>query len=186
MRLYRVHPWADGAADAEPYGPLFLPPGQGRGRWDNPDLYSLRYFAAAPSGAVAETFGSLARWSEEMFRVPRNPEAVRALSTYEVPEGTALAQLADPQVLCDLEVGRVTDVIERNTRRTQRLAARVFELGDWDGISWWSYYHPSITLVATWDSARIRCVDTQVLSLDTDAVKDAAELIVRSVRRTTA
>ncbi|MGO2559521.1 RES domain-containing protein [Brachybacterium sp.] len=182
MQLYRVHPWVEGVADAEPYGPLFIPPGQGRGRWDNPDLYALRHFAMTPEGAVAETFGSLTRWSIEMFRVPRNADAVRALSTYELPDETALAQLADPQMLCDFKVEAVTDVIERNTRRTQRLAATIFGLGEWDGISWWSYHHPSIALAITWDSPQVRCVDTRVLDLDTDTVKDAAELIVRSVR----
>lgn len=182
MRLFRIHPWIAGTRDTDPYGALFIPPGQGAGRWDNPDLYALRYFAHTPEGAVAETFGHLATWSTAMFRVPGNEEATRALSTYELPDAARLAELADPEVLHALGIRRVTEVTERNKRRTQRLAARLFDSGAWDGITWWSYYHPSITLSATWMTENVTCVSTQPLCLDDAAVQAASQLIVRALR----
>lgn len=182
MLLHRVHPWIPGAASTEPFGALYMPPGQGAGRWDNPDLYSLRYCATTAEGAVAESFGHLSTWSAGMFRVPGNDEAIRAISTYEFSGTTRLADLADPRVLQDLGVRRVTDVTERDKRRTQRLAARIFERDEWDGILWWSYYHPSITLSATWTSKGLDCVDTKPLSLQTAEVQAASQLIVRAIR----
>lgn len=181
MRLFRVHPWIEDSSPREPYGPLFIPPGQGYGRWDNPDLYQLRYFGTTPEGAIAETFGSLARWSDAMLRVPTSPEATRALSTYTLPDDMHLADLDDPEVLLELGVGAVTDVVGRQRRRTQRLAARIFESGDWGGIRWWSYYRPEISLVATWADDTLRCVGTSPLKVRDDAVVQAARLIVRSV-----
>lgn len=183
MRLHRVHPWVEGAAPEEPYGALFIPPGQGSGRWDNPDLYELRYFSTTAEGAIAETFGALGTWSAQMLAVPSRSGAVRALSTYEIPDGSRLADLADPQELVDLRIPRVTHVVERNTRRTQRLAARMFEGGELDGITWWSYYHPSITLVATWLGEGVDHVSTVPLDIEDEAVREAAALIVRAIRR---
>ena len=182
MLLYRVHPWIDGVDPTAPYGPLYIPPGQGAGRWDNPDLYALRYFSTTPDGAIAEAFGHLAAWSPDMLVVPGDNGAVRALSTYELPDTTRLADLGDPDVLRDLGVRRVTEVTERNKRRTQRLAARIYDQESWDGISWWSYYHPAITLVATWLHEGISCSGTRPLSVDASEIEEAARLIVRTVR----
>ncbi|MGP5365554.1 RES family NAD+ phosphorylase [Brachybacterium tyrofermentans] len=182
MLLYRVHPWVDAVDPAAPYGPLFVPPGQGAGRWDNPDLYTMRYFSTTPDGAIAETFGHLSAWSSEMLLVPSNDEAVRALSCYEIPDSARLADLADPETLRALGVRRVTEVIERHKRRTQRLAATIFDEGSFDGISWWSSYHPTITLVATWGSDGITCSRTDPLSIDAPELQGAARLIVREVR----
>lgn len=39
MRLYRVHPWIDGVDKADPYGALFVPPGQSAGHWASPSTY---------------------------------------------------------------------------------------------------------------------------------------------------
>ena len=182
MRLYRVHPWDRQAKPEEPYGPLYVPPGQGFGRWDNPDLYELRYFSTTPEGAVAETFGALPTWSPAMLRFPGPPSLPRALSTYELPDDARIADLADTATLARLNVTRVTDVSQRDKRRTQRLAAAIFTTGDWDGISWWSYYHPTITLVATWRSDGLELIGTEELSCDHDAVRTAADLIVRRIR----
>lgn len=182
MRLYRVHPWVDGAGPREPYGPLFIPPGQGYGRWDNPGLYQLRYFSSTPEGAIAETFGSLAQWSDEMFLVPANPRATKVLSTYTLTDAAPFADLADPAVLTELGVARVADVTARHLPRTRRLAARIFESGVWGGITWWSFDHPEITLMATWIDVGLVCEDTAPLTVQDDAVADAANLIVRSIR----
>lgn len=184
MHLYRVHPWIPGTEPHEPYGAMYIPPGQGAGRWDNPDLYSLRYFSTTPEGAVAETFGALAAWSADMLSVPIAPDAVRALSTYELADDVRLADLDDPAELVSLGVRRVTEVVQRDKRRTQRLAAKIHESGAWDGISWWSYYHPSITLVAMWREDGIAATETAPLNVSGPDIAEAARLLVREVRRT--
>jgi hypothetical protein len=181
MELYRVHPWVPGVELHQPYGAMFVPPKQGYGRWDNPDEYQLRYFALTAVGAVAETFGSLARWSAPMFNHPGAPDAVKALSTYEMPDETKFADLNDPSMLVQLGVGRVTDVIERNLKCTQTLAKQIYETEQWDGIRWWSYYHPTIEVAASWADEMLSHVDTQLLTLDHSAVQDAADLIVRHI-----
>ncbi|NUL48272.1 RES family NAD+ phosphorylase [Cellulosimicrobium funkei] len=182
MHLYRVHPWREDAGETEPFGALYVPPLQGYGRWDNPDLYRLRYFSLTPAGAVAETFGSLRQWSSGMFLVPGDSTAVRAVSTYSLPDETRWADLADPPVLTRLGVGRVTDVTRRDLRRTQRLAERIHASGEWDGIAWWSYCHPEIELVATWVDRDLECRATESLAITDDVVAEVAELIVRSMR----
>ncbi len=181
MLLYRVHPWDGRAGVREPFGALYFPLGQGYGRWDNPHLYRLGYFSLSAAGAVAETFGSLARWREEMFLVPDSPDITKALSIYTLSDQIRLADLSDPEVLTGLGIRRVTDVVERNLPRTQRLAAQIFESGDWDGIQWWSYYHPSIQLAAIWSEDEIGWQDTVPLGIGDEVVAEAATLIVRTI-----
>lgn len=117
-----------------------------------------------------------------MFLVPGDPTAVRAVSTYSVPEGTRWADLADPAALTRLGVGRVTDVTRRDLRPTQRLAERIHASGEWDGIAWWSYHQPEIELAATWVERSLECQATDPLTITDDVVVEAAELIVRPMR----
>ncbi|WP_022868183.1 RES family NAD+ phosphorylase [Schaalia vaccimaxillae] len=182
MRVFRVHPWDQKARPDEPFGALYIPRGQGVGRWDNPDLYRLRYFSTTPQGAIAETFGALASWSNTMFHFPGPPSLPRALSSYELSDDIRIADLADITTLTTLGINRFTDITQRNKRQTQRLAATIDESGRWDAISWWSYYHPTITLVATWTDEHIELVDTTALTIDNPAVIEAANLIVRPFR----
>lgn len=181
MRLFRVHLWDPRARAGEPFSAGFIPPQQGYGRWDNPELYTLRYAARSPEGAIIESFGAHAVWRDDMFRTGAG-DAVRALSTFEVPDDTVLADLADPALLLELGA-RVTDVSRREPRVTQRLAARLYASHRFDGIAWWSFFHPHESLVALFQPDEARVVTTAPLSLDTPEVVRAAELVVRSIER---
>lgn len=176
---YRVHLWEPGAKPGAPYSAEFIPP-QGYGRWDNPDLYRLRYLATSPEGAIAETFGSHATWTPAMLHAELKPDRTRALTVFEAAENPKLAELADPQTLLQYGV-RVTDVVRRELRVTQLLAARLYDSGDYEGISWWSFYHPSISLVALFQPDSLRVVDTVPLSIDSAEMRAAASLIVREI-----
>ena len=73
-----------------------------------------------------------------MLHAELKPDRTRALTVFEAAETPRLAALADPQTLLQYGV-RVTDVVRRELRVTQRLAARLYDSGDYEGISWWSY-----------------------------------------------
>lgn len=180
MLVHRVHLWHADAKPSEPYSAEFIPPQQGYGRWDNPDLYTLRYLATSPEGAIIEAFGSHAIWREDMFRTGDSSHTIRALSTFDLPEDTVFADLSDPRLLIEYNV-TVTEVVKRNPRATQRLAARLFQSHEFDGIAWWSYYQPSLTLIALFQPDEAQLVDTVPLSLDLSEVQEAARLVVRTI-----
>ena len=89
MLLYRVFPWLPGAAAGDAGHPLYVQAaGQGRGRWDNPNLYTTMYLSLSPEAAIGETFGNLARWSPKMFNFPVLPGSAKSLGTFELDEET--------------------------------------------------------------------------------------------------
>lgn len=130
------------AEQGAPGHPLYVHPGQGKGRWDNPDLYRLRYVALTPEAAIGETFGNLARWSPDMLRVPFLSGAERQLATYSMDETIhPLLDFDDAKTLIDRGL-RPTQVVGRNRPLTSGIAARVFREGRWAGVRWWSYHRP--------------------------------------------
>ncbi len=64
--LYRVFPYLKSAANTEPGGAFYIP-GQGGGRADNPEIYSVLYFSDAAAGAIAEAFGRFPEWTRAML-----------------------------------------------------------------------------------------------------------------------
>lgn len=74
---------------------------QGRGRWDNPSLYTVRYLALDPAAAVAEAFGNLGLrwWTPAMFRFPALQGATRSLGVYRLDDGIRLLDLDHPAVV---------------------------------------------------------------------------------------
>jgi RES domain len=148
--LYRVFPYRDGAVEEQPGHPLYVNPTPGHGRWDNPSRYRCRYLATSPEAAVGETFGNLTSWTPDMLAVPGLPGSERSLGTYRLDEEAhPLLDLDDPQVLAERGI-RPTRVVVRNRPRTQGIAVRIFDEGQWAGIQWWSYHRPEWTLVALW------------------------------------
>src|ERR1700724_3593274 len=72
--LYRVFPFLESASNpTEPGHPLHVHPVQGGGRWDNPNLYLVRYLSTSAEGAVGETFGGVGSWSSAMLASPHLP-----------------------------------------------------------------------------------------------------------------
>ena len=150
MLLYRVFPHHAAASLGEPGHPLYVHPDQGRGRWDNPDVYSAIYTAGSPSGAIGETFAGLSTWSGAMLPFPSVPGSVRALGVYGLEEeANALLDLDDARMLLQRGL-RPTDVVIRNRPRTQAIARAVHAEAAWAGMSWWSMHRPQWTLYVIW------------------------------------
>jgi len=82
---YRLAPYRAASKPGQVGHPLHIDPSwQGRGRADNPILYRALYYSESTSGAVAESFGDLRSWSEEMFEVPFLDGGRRALVRLDV------------------------------------------------------------------------------------------------------
>jgi hypothetical protein len=127
LLLYRVFPHVPWAPEHEPGHPLYVSPGQGKGRWDNPSLSLVRYLSHSPVAAIGEAFGHLATWAPEMLFMPATPGAMRRLGTYRLDEtANPLLDLDDARALFDRAL-RPTHVVIRD--RTRTLAAR--RRGNW-------------------------------------------------------
>jgi RES domain len=163
--LYRVFPSLETAPAGDPGHPLYVEAAaQGRGRWDNPNLYTTMYLSPSPEAAVGETFGNLVRWTPKMFQFPALPGSVKALATFQFDEEAhPLLDLDDAGVLSQLGI-RPTHVVIRNRPRTQQIAAGIFGEGPWSGIQWWSYHRPQWTAVALWDIAGLTVVEVEDIS----------------------
>jgi len=183
MRLYRVFPHDPAARPGAP-GHVDHTPPQGRGRWDNPERYVARYFAASPEGAVGEAFGNLAEWSPAMFEMPGIGR--RALAAFEAPEGLRRFDFDDARNLVRIGV-RPSRVVARDTARTQRLAAELFESGEWDGVAWWSFHWPDWTNVMLWDApeapAPVELRSIERLDLGSPSVQEARAVLGRKLVR---
>ena len=179
MRLYRVFPYDASAAVDQPGGALFVPTG-GDNRLGNPDLYHELYLASHAEAAVAETFGRLAVWEPEMLVTAKG--SIYALATYELADGTPIADLDDTALLAEMEL-HPTDVVSRDRRRTQHWARELFTRRRWSGVSWWCYYHPQWTIYALWDVGGLRLASPpEPLHNSHPALRQTAETIVRSLR----
>ncbi len=152
MLLYRVFPYVKGAPPGDPGHPLTVQAAyQGKGRWDNPTLYTVMYLSASAEAAVGEAFGNLSTWSPGMFRFPQIPGSVKSLGTFELNEEThPILDLDDAGELAQRGI-RPTHVVVRNRPRTHQIAADVFNEGRWSGIQWWSYHRPQWTAIAPWN-----------------------------------
>jgi len=177
LTLYRVFPWDPSAGATEPGGALFRAFG-GSGRIDNPALYRVLYAAREPECAVAEIFGAFAPWRNEML-VHRDGRPY-ALAEIELRTRTPIWDMNDARHLSILRL-KPTDVIRRNLEKTQAWAARVWELGKYRGISWWSYYNPDWTAFGLWDVRGAAVTEVLPLTLATPALQAAAAAIVRPI-----
>ena len=156
MLVYRVFAYDPRAASAEPghWGYLHLP-AQGSLRLDNPDLYQTCYFSATPEGAIGESFGDLATWSDAMFDTPYLPGGRRVLGVFEISDDTALLDLDNANNLAARAL-RPTDVISRVRPATQAWARNIFNERDthgnrlWRGVRWWSFHRPHWTIYGIW------------------------------------
>jgi hypothetical protein len=177
VKVYRAFPHDPNAAPIDPGGALFRATG-GASRIDNPDLYRVLYVSREPECAIAEIFGAIAVWREEMlFHRDGNRYA---LAEIELPESPPIWDMNDARHLALLRL-RPTDVIRRNVMKTQTWAARVWEFKKYRGISWWSYYNPDWTAYGLWDIEDAIVGEVLPLKLETPALRVAAAAIVRPI-----
>ncbi|MDP9378110.1 MAG: RES family NAD+ phosphorylase [Actinomycetota bacterium] len=180
MLLYRVFPYLSSARTGEPGHPLYLHPGQGTGRWDNPASYLAWYMAHEPTSAVGEVFASVSVWREEMFPFDHIPGARRALAVYQLPDDLPYVDLDDAQTLVHRRM-RPSQVLERNRPYTQAKALEIYHKNKWNGLRWWSFHRPQWRVWCLWNINPM-CEDIQVLDVSHAAVRDAAGTLVKSIR----
>lgn len=158
--------------------PLYVPPVQGAGRLDNPEHYLTLYASDAPAGAVAEAFGNLAFWSEELFLGrPSIPKSTTVLATYELKDAAVL-DLDDAEALLSRTL-KPSDVITRDRTVTQRWALDVYRERRWAGVRWWSYHDPRWGSFGVWAVDRLRVEEIEVLTRDHPAVLEAGSVLAR-------
>ncbi|MGZ4120430.1 MAG: RES family NAD+ phosphorylase [Actinomycetota bacterium] len=175
-RLYRVFPWIKGARARQRGHPLHVPAAaQGGGRLDNPDQYRVVYGSDSPAGACAEALGGYITWSEELL----HPDAttVRAIATMILTDDRVL-DLDDPRALLEREL-RPSRVVTRDREVTQAWSARIFDEGTWSGVSWWSYWDPRWASFGIWRSDVLRVTRVEPLTMQTRALREAAEVLNR-------
>src|ERR1700719_1710944 len=147
MLLYRVAPYLATAADAsQPGHPMYLPPSKGKGRVDNPSLYSVWYLSLTEAGAVGEIFASHPVWKDAMLDYVDLTGARFALHTFYIPDSSRIIDLDNAKYLFDRGL-RPTQVVSVNRAVTQSWAKDLFhEPGAtgpaWHGVRWWSRHHP--------------------------------------------
>lgn len=180
MRLYRVFPYDSRAAPTDPGGPLYLPPGAG-GRVDNPDAYGVLYASNYEEGAVAEKFGRIPLWDPQMLIHPNG--LPYALASYDLDTGSRLFDLDNAEHLQLLSL-KPSDVVRRDLKRSQSWAREIYRFGNWDGISWWSFYGPQWQSIAVWNAELISlAAPPVVLRISDDAVLETASSIVRLISK---
>lgn len=185
MKVYRIAQVDPTAREGEPGHPLhLLRRWQGAGRFDNPALYAVRYFAQSRAGAVAEVYGNLSEWTTAMLDHPTRGRAHLVTVALDEQVSASLVDLDDAAVL--LERGlRPTDVVGRARTRTRTLAADLFSEGH-PGIRFWSYHRSEWVNVALFDPpvapADLTVVDVEPMSLDLPCVAAASEMLCRPIR----
>jgi RES domain-containing protein len=180
--IYRVFPYLPGASSRTPGHPLYVHADQGRGRWDNADLYRTLYVATSPSGAIGETFAHLSTWSRRMLPFPAIAGAHRALGVYSIDEEShPILDFDDPRELLDRGL-RPTDIVVRNRPRTQQMAREAFVERRWSGVSWWSMHRPQWTLLALWTHDTVVVEEVEPLPGHA-ALRDAGGLLAKQIQQ---
>ena len=179
MILYRCFAWSRRARPDQPDGPLWFPREfQGEGRHDNPDEYGCLYLTDREGSGVVE---QLAR-----FRgTPLRPELLRrrrlplALAAIELPDDAELVDLDEPRVLTRNRL-RPSQVATRQREVTQPQALVLYgRHPDAAALRWWSTYEALWANYTVFDRAarRLRVRDVRALSVEDDAVVEAADVL---------
>lgn len=178
--MFRVFPFLPKAGSKQPGGGLFIP-GQGGGRLDNPELYSVLYLSHSPTGAIAEAFGRFPEWNVGLLEgSPSLPGSFRAIGRYQLSDRVAVCDLDDPAQLIRLNL-RPSEIVVRDYNRTRAWARRIYQQRKWGGAQWWSYYDSRWTSVGLWDISKLSLADVEILSLDHPALLEASRTIVRRI-----
>jgi hypothetical protein len=179
-RLWRVFPWDPAAPEGERFSATYVPPGQGKGRFDLPRMPGgVMYCAESPEHAVGEMIqhyrGQVL--DEPDLRVGGHPLAlVDVRLAGHVRE--RILDLCDPQVL--VRLGLRPDETASNDRKvTQGITARVHAAG-YAGLRWWSAltgdWHTVVLFRDRLDPAPV-CGAPEPLTMDHPALIEAARTL---------
>ena len=137
---WRVFPWDPGAKPGGPFSAEHVPPFQGHGRFDLPDVPDgVLYLAELPEHALAEKL-------QDLRNRDLDPEDLEeggrryALTSTELPASVfeRIADLCDPETVAALGVPP-DDVAAIARDVTQAIAVRLHAEG-WAGLRWWSVF----------------------------------------------
>lgn len=141
MALYwRVFPWDRDVPDGRPFSPSHIPPTTARGRFDLPIACSpVLYLAETPDHAIAE---ALQPWRNWPLRTAHLRRAGHPLALVDVQlgaeEAAGIVDLCDPATLRRRRIAP-DQIASRHRRRTQPIAASIWDSGD-VGLRWWSSF----------------------------------------------
>jgi hypothetical protein len=190
--VYRIFGFDPAARASEPGTPDYLHrAAQGNQRLDNPSIYDMWCYSLSPAGAVAEVFGDLPVWSDEMFPTPYLPGGRRDLGIFEIADDLRIIDMDDPRTLIERGI-RPTQVVARNASVTQAWAQGIFEETNdvgaqrWDGIRWWSFWGARWINIGLWvprdSGVRHTLVNVEQLDLHHYAVESARRTLKRPTR----
>ncbi|HEV2733187.1 MAG TPA: RES family NAD+ phosphorylase [Longimicrobiaceae bacterium] len=139
-RAWRVFPWDPDAAAGERFSPAYVPPGQGKGRFDLPGVPGgVLYLAETPEHAAAEL---VQQYRGQTLADPDLVVAGRRLALVAValpdPLREEVLDLCDAAELLRLGV-RPDETASRDRGATQRISAAVHAAGH-AGLRWWSVF----------------------------------------------
>ncbi len=177
MILFRCFAWDAAAQLAEPDGPLWFPRiFQGEGRHDNPEVYGCLYLADRAVSCVVE---QLARFRGQRLTASalRRRGLPLALAALELPDGAALVDLDDPQVL-RRERLRPSSVATREREITQPQARALYEKHPAAaGLRWWSTYEALWANFTVFERAApsLSVAAVRILTLEDPVVIESAD-----------
>lgn len=172
-----MFPRVIGAASRGAGHALHVPPIQGSGRIDNPDMYRALYASESREGACAERFGRFGVWSDHMLTVP-DTGARMTIATLEWEGSEPLLDLDDPAVLASRGI-RPSRVVTRDRAVSRAWSRDIFNEGRWAGVRWWSYYDADWGSVGIWGTAQLRVLKVEQLKRDHPALEEARRRLHR-------
>ena len=181
MILYRCFPYNPAMKKIEPGHPLYIPASRSTGRINNPDIYAPSYWSAQPECAVAETYGSQMQWSPGTFAgTPQLPHTNHAIAAIEIPDDARIFNMDNAPNLVKLKLSP-SQVVSRDNTVTQAWARKIFEMGKYAGISWWSIFWPEWQSYGVWNLTGVEILSIENLSIAHKAVLESAKVLNKQV-----
>lgn len=103
-----------------------------------------------------------------------------ALAALRIPDDARVCDLDRTATLRQFKIDRPTRVVALERATTQAWSRRIFEAGQYDGISWWSHYHPTYRVFGLWRTDLLTVTKPpEPLTLEHPTVVRAADALVR-------
>ncbi len=188
-RAWRVFPWDPGAAAGERFSPSYVPPAQGKGRFDLPGVPGgVLYLAETPEHAVAELVQQYRGQSlDDAELVAGGRRLALVAAALPDPLRGSVLDLCDAAELVRLGV-RPDETASRDRGATQRIGAGVHAAGH-AGLRWWSAFSGdwhTLLLFRDRMGEPLAFGTPEALTLDHPALREAARELgigITAVRR---
>ena len=179
-QYWRVFPWNPDRPAGAPFSSSHVPRTTGRGRFDLPVACSpVLYLAESSAHAVAE---ALQPWRNRPLRGAHLRRAGHPLALVDIhvdmDRAAAIVDLCNPATLRRRRI-RPDQIASRHRRRTQPIAASIWDGGD-VGLRWWSSYwgdwHGVVLFTARLQGS-LHFGEPQEIDADTPALRKAADAL---------